>query len=45
MAIGYYALGQVAHAVHAWSVNHRDPRALEFFASFLPFLRDIFRGD
>ena len=45
MAIGYYAMGQVAHAVHAWSVNHRDPIALAFFAKFLPFLRDIFRGN
>lgn len=44
MAIGYYALGQVAHAIYGWSVNQRDPAALEFFASFLPFLRDIFRG-
>ena len=44
MAVGYYALGQVAYAVYAWSVNQQDPVALEFFASFLPFLRDIFRG-
>jgi hypothetical protein len=44
MAVGYYALAQVSHAVYAWSVNQRDPVALEFFARFLPFLHDIFRG-
>ena len=44
MAVGYYALAQVAHAVYAWSVNQRDPVALEFFASFLPFFTNIFRG-
>jgi hypothetical protein len=50
VAAGYIAiagpwaitLGQVL-ASHP-SVNQRDPAALEFFASFLPFLRDIFRG-
>jgi hypothetical protein len=44
MAVGYYALGQVTHAVYAWSVNQRDAVALEFFARFLPFLQDIFRA-
>jgi hypothetical protein len=39
LAIGYYALGQIAYATYAWSLNQRDPAALEFFARWLPLLR------
>ena len=39
LAIGYYALGQVTYAVHAWSVNQHDQEALAFFARFIPLLR------
>ncbi len=39
MAVGYCALGQFAHAVYAWSVNQRDPVALECLTHVLAFFR------
>jgi len=39
LALGYYALAQVALAVYAWTPDRHDPEAIAFFTNLLHYLK------